>query len=181
VPELVKLLKSPKTQRDACLALGAIGSPSMKPLVKALNAEDPVTRAGAVSALGECFAPSLGNDRNDAELEAIRVEGRVVLPPILQCLGDEDSGVRLSALNALGGIELEQETIVQSVARSLGDSNPAVRRAATIALARHRDAATAQVPLLVEKLKDPDHSVAEGAAFAIRLIVPDKAEELGAR
>jgi HEAT repeat protein len=181
VPELVKMLQRPGLQRDAGLALGAVGSPAMPALVKELSANDPLARAGAVVALGECFNPGLGEYRDAAEIEAVRAKGREVLPAMVRCLDDADPRVRSSALNALGGIEVEQETIIAALVKASADSIPDVRRAALIALARQGGAAAGVVPLLVEKMKDPDRGVAAGAAFAIRMIAPDRAEELGAR
>jgi len=184
VPQLIRSLRHEQTRRIAQIALGAIGSPSVGPLITALADSRPGVRAGAAAALGECVWPTRGAPgelREEREWAAIMAGVSTACPGLIRCLKDADPQVRAAAAATLGKFGLEPSAIVPALAEALNDRDPQVRRAAALALGFFREAAAPAVPALVRLIKDPDAKVSEGAAFAVRLIDPDNAERLGAR
>jgi len=100
-------------QQEAKFALAKIGYPAVKPLIKALLAdENPVVRWRAAEALGD-------------------IEDRRAIKPLIRALYDEDSAVQWRAIEAL--VEIG-EPAMKSLTQALNDPDENVRWSAARAL-----------------------------------------------
>jgi hypothetical protein len=162
VKPLIAALKGdhPLVRRHAAQALGEIKDPrAVEPLIAALRDKDPLIRRHAVEALGKM-----------RDLRAIR--------PLIAVLNDDgESYVRMSAAEALGGVEAPGAA--EALISALEDKHWNVRSRAAKALGRIKDRRA--VEPLVSALKDEDATVRGYAADALGEIKDARAvEPLGA-
>jgi len=90
VPALIELLADEEISEDAARALAAIGPEALESLTSALTNRNPKIGLGAIIALG-----GMGTNA----LQAV--------PVLSRCLNDEQSTIRLAAVEALGKINPE--------------------------------------------------------------------------
>jgi HEAT repeat protein len=149
--------KSAKTRRLAVEAMAATENASvLKPLVEALQDEDPTVRAAAAKGFGklkdERSAPPLItalNDRNAevraAAAQSLRFVGDArAITPLVMALKDTDHGVRWHTANTLKALGWEPGSDTELILRS-------------VALGQHEDAANhggVAVDELVKMLQD---------------------------
>lgn len=139
-------------QGEAKNALVKIGTPSVDPLIIALNNEDPGIRRWAVVALGE-------------------IKDFRAVEPLITLLQDEDFYVRLQVPQALA--EIGDDRAVNPLITSLKDKWSAVRMAAADALAIIKDIPS--VDPLISALQDEDPYVRKQVALALGEIQDNKA------
>jgi HEAT repeat protein len=103
--------------------------------------------------------------RAQAALALAKVGGAEATAALSAAVGDQDPGVRIQAMRAFG--KVEGERAVQTLSGVLmGDRDPQVRRHAAPALAMLR---TLEARWALEAaISDPDQSVSEAAASALR-------------
>ncbi|MCI0455869.1 MAG: HEAT repeat domain-containing protein [Gemmataceae bacterium] len=145
--------------------LGPKASAAAPALVKALADKEPRVRATAAETLGKL--PPTG--ATTGKLDAL--------------LADPDEEVRLSAALArwASSEEKGREKLLEVVARGLGSNRAAVRKRAAVVLGEFGKGAQAAVPALLTVLRDPDASVRQAVAAALRSIDPAAAARAGVR
>jgi HEAT repeat protein len=140
VPSLINLLSDANSEVrwEAAIALGEINDPGSVPsLQQALRDYDKYVRYGAASALRKMgWKP--GSDEEQAfhsvglqEWQAVTQIGEPAIPALSHVLHDEDSDVRMQAIEILGNIG--NEKAVPVLIRSLADEHAGVRWKAVLA------------------------------------------------
>jgi HEAT repeat protein len=130
---------------DLLALMGAIGEPSIEPLVELLRAEQVESRRKAALALGQrrltsaAAVPALTTALTDPEpvvrfwavkaLGAIGQPARSAATPLMSCLNDADADVRWQTIRSIEQLGLQSQAAEKL--RSLRtDPHPAVRQAA---------------------------------------------------
>jgi HEAT repeat protein len=145
VPSLVEVLKNPDPdiRWKAAVALGEIGDHrGISPLVDLLGDSDRFVRSRAAYALVHIGPPAV--------------------PSLTEALNHPDASVRLGAVGALGKIGDPQA--ISALVDALGDRSPDVRQEAISALSSQGERA---IPLLSERLHDPDRFIRRRAVLAL--------------
>jgi HEAT repeat protein len=140
-------------------ALGRIGEPALKGLVRSLEMGEPVTRRLCALSLG-----IMGQD------------GESAAPDLILALRDADPDVRAAAAWAIGRVANASPESVQPLVRALDDDEAEVRAAAACALGEFGDRARWTALSLVNKLKDEDASVRREAARSLGRMGPSAAQ-----
>jgi HEAT repeat protein len=146
-------------------ALGEIGEPAVRALVKQLDMSDPRARVLAIRALGFVFD-----------------EKKVALPRLMALL--EDPALRFEAATALGGISPAARVAIPRLIAALKDPDPAFRARSAETLGRigwarlagqysTQTVARGAVAPLCELLEDADPRVRAAAATALGDIGPE--------
>jgi CubicO group peptidase (beta-lactamase class C family) len=139
----------PAVRERAAIALGAVGSAAIEPLVAALADADPFVAGAAASSLariGRESVPAL-TEALGAPAETVRAGAAIALgklgassrpaaPALVRALSDRDAYVRWCAANALGAAGLATEPVLAALRESLHDADEDVRRGAVLALER---------------------------------------------
>ena len=102
-------------KKDSRIRVGALTSlrvssgviPTLDPILERLYDESPYVRREAVKTLG-------------------RIGNSLIVPYIIQATKDQDAGVRIRAITALGKI-CEREEVIPVISRCMNDPNSAVR------------------------------------------------------
>ena len=140
VPSLIHLLSdaSSEVRWEAAIALGEINDPATTaPLLQALMDHDKYVRYGAASALQNSgWKPASDEERafhlvGLQEWQAVQEIGEPAIPALSHVLHDQDSGVRMQAIEILGSIG--NGKAVPVLMRSLADENAEVRWKAVLA------------------------------------------------
>ncbi|HOD83359.1 MAG: putative lyase [Planctomycetes bacterium ADurb.Bin126] len=118
----------------------AFGSKAIPDLVEALQHEDVFVRRNALFALGHLRDPS-------------------TIPVMVDCLCNEDWGVRDGVPYALSQIEALPSQALERLRQALTHEHPHVRRIAAQTLANVNPVETASVLALVKSAQDPDQDV----------------------
>lgn len=153
--ELIAALRnaSAPARLNAAYTLGAVGEPVVDPLIETLRGcteptevtDEPILThaANALSAIGPAAVPALISALNDDAAWWVRATAADILgdigtpaaeavPALIRSLNDPSEWVRRNAVNALGTIGGEMETLINA----LKDDHPLVRCNAVNALAR---------------------------------------------
>lgn len=120
-------------------SLGRLGDLSLPELIRGLQARDWRIRTGSLIALRinsgkipsyDSVLEKLYDDSHYVRREAVKTLGRIgnytIVPYIIQATKDQDAGVRLRAITALGKIGDKGE-VIPVLSRCLNDSDSAVR------------------------------------------------------
>jgi HEAT repeats/HEAT repeat len=191
-PALGELLSRSNCTQSALAALEKIGTPAVQTLCNALtNASAPVRRAAVMGLFGLCR-----QGRNAAAPDA-DLELHVILPRILDCLFDADPDVRRRAAAAMASINSDSPTasllVLSRLTNWMKDADARVRACALESIGQSAILATLPdgtvlypfgsapgsfgqgakqttvlVPVLVERLDDPDQDVRKKAAAAFK-------------
>lgn len=170
IPALVDALEDSyePVRRNAIYALGAIGKPTVEPLVDTLDSEK---EAFEMEPILHICDPAHG-------LAAI---GASAVPALITALKDERENVRASAAYALGEMGTVAAEAVDGLVALLTDESEEVRRHATSALGMIKVPVSKTVPALVRVLEDrEDTDLAFFAAQALTRIGPDATEAVPA-
>ena len=170
VPALVDALKDSyePVRRNAIYALGAIGKPTVEPLVEALDSEKGAFKMEPI--LHICDAA-----------HGLAATGASAVPALITALQDERENVRASAAYALGEMGPVAAEAVDGLIALLADESEEVRRHATSALGMIKVPSSKTVPALIEVLEDrEDTDLAFFAAQALTRIGPDAVEAIPA-
>ena len=155
VPEVAAHLPDPQFTEEAAVALSFMGRDAFAPLRNAASSEDPVVRREALRSIGKLK-------------ERAPLDGRAVVPLLLEGLADPDPTVRTVAATYLGIIHEEASRTVPALVEALGDEDPAVRSAAAAALGSFTpEAARSAVPALRKAAGDRNEDVAREAGVAL--------------
>jgi len=154
IPEIADELDDPGYAPEAALALSFMGSPAVPTLREAVKADEPVVRREALRSLGKLR-------------ERASIDPQIVVPLLLEALGDPDASVRNVAVTYLGIVRDLPEKEVAGLITALSDSEPAVRQAAAIALAAYGTLAEPAIPALRKAAGDPDDEVKREAGRAL--------------
>jgi HEAT repeat protein len=154
VPDVAATLSDPELTAEAAVALSFMGPGAFPPLSDASSSDDPVVRREALRSLGKLK-------------ERAPLEGRLVLPLLLDGMSDQDAGVRAVAATYLGIIHEQPEESVPVLIESLRDEDVEVRRAAATALGSFGDQAQEAIPALRHASSDRDPDVAREAGRAL--------------
>lgn len=168
VPALMVALtdSNPEVVREARDALGAIGTPALKPLQEALASPDSRVRAGAVIAIGQVGAPAQGAapalfelfDREGESSVRIAVLGALpkikapperLVPLLLNGVKDDQEALRHAAINAIVPLRSGQKLALEGLVAMLADPKAPVRQRAARALGRMGSEAAAAIPALL--------------------------------
>ena len=96
--------------------------------------------------------------------------GSAVPALIESVLTDEDPGVRMRAIRALGAIQMFTPEVVAAIVKAVEDKNDDVRRAAMEVFGKMGSKAVAAMPALNEALKDKVSAVRPRAKIALKKI-----------
>jgi hypothetical protein len=165
---LIQLFEHDELNSTAVAAMVSIGL--VPPLIEALNGTSRLIQRGAVTALGRIGDPDAIPALSDAmkrsepkQRERIvrafaRIEGDASLH-LIQALSDDDTGVRLAALQGL--VLNSSEELMLKLIEMMGDSVAEIRLGVADALQRFGDGRV--VTPLVAALEDSDPRVARQA------------------
>ena len=170
VPTLVDALQDDyePVRRNAIYALGAIGKPTVEPLINALDSEKEAFDMEPI--LHICDAA-----------HGLAATGASAVPALITALEDERENVRASAAYALGEMGPVAAEAVDGLVGLLTDESEEVRRHATSALGMIKVPVSKTVPALVRVLEDrEDTDLAFFAAQALTRIGRDAAEAVPA-
>ena len=140
VQPLIELLndKSSEVRWETAIALGEIGGPgATAPLKKALMDPDKYVRYGAASALLKTGWNPVSEEERAfyyvglQEWEAVKDSGPAAISALSLVLNDQDSSVRIKAIEILGSIG--DKKAIPALMRSLRDENADVRWKAVLA------------------------------------------------
>ena len=137
IPELEKLLESPRHSLRAVSTLQQIGAPAVDALVSALTNKDSEVRRNAALAL-----------------MLLEGEERIkAVPKIVRRLDDADLRIRIQCAAALGRWNSQPQLAVPALVARLDDPDPLVRSTVIQSLADFGPNARAAVPELLVMLK----------------------------
>lgn len=160
IPTLLDALRSriAHVRANAAMGLALHGDPSipMEPLIATLQDYNDDVRNNATYAISQLVRP--GKDRGTTGV-------------LLRALKDENWKVRNQAVRALGTIG-DTEVAPILVRETLDDNLPHVRQNTILALAAMK--ARGAVPLIIEKLRDPEYLVREIAYHSLRELTGEK-------
>jgi HEAT repeat protein len=154
VDEVAAVLDEPGLTAEASIALGYMGPSALDPLEEALDDDDPVVRREALRSIGKLK-------------ERAPLEGRLVLPVLVECMTDPDPGVRAVAATYLGIIHEGPTDAIPALIAGLKDADPEVRRASAAAIGSFGDDAAPALPALKKAASDQHDDVAREAGQAI--------------
>ncbi len=157
IPELVKLSHRLCVHEHVVAALSQIGSPDpaqLKEIASGLRDKDAEARQAAVEYLA----------KSGPGEETIRTLGKA--------MNDPNSGVRLSALQALEEVHPEGEGRLPLLAAFFRDPSPDIRERVVYMVGQLGQDARAAIPLLEQALKDPEPAIALTSAKLLAKINP---------
>jgi HEAT repeat protein len=161
IDEVAESLPDPALTSEAASALSFMGRGAFKPLRQSLTSDDPVVRREALRSIGKLK-------------ERAPLDGRAVLPLLVDGMEDSDPGVRAVAATYLGIVHEEPAEAVRVLTTGLQDSDVNVRRASAAALAAFGAAAEPALPALRKAASDPDADVAREAGVTLVKLQPSK-------
>jgi HEAT repeat protein len=154
IPDVAVALAQPDLTAEAAMALSFMGREAFAPLREALGSDDPVVRREALRSIGKLK-------------ERAPLDGKGVVPLLLDGMRDPDDGVRAVAATYLGIIHEGAEEAVPALIEGLKDPSVEVRRSAAEALGSFGPAAKAALPALRRAMGDKDPDVAREAGLAV--------------
>jgi HEAT repeat protein len=119
-------------------------------IVDGLDAADPTLRSFAAMVLS-----------------MIGPRAKAATPHLLRLMTDQDLGVRVAAMEAIGKIGVASDEVVRSLRQACDHPRERIRESAALALGRLGAGAKAAVPTLVALLHDPNGTVRVAAAEAL--------------
>jgi len=165
--------------------VGAIGAPSVEPLIAALKTEKDTIRWCIVTALGRSNDPraviplinSLNNDPNPVvRMRAASALGYIKDPraiePLIVALDEDRSSIAWDASNAL--VEIGSPA-VEPLIVALNNKNPAIRSAAAIILGVINDVRS--IDPLLDVLKNGNSTIRSYAAQALSMFNDQRVDE----
>ena len=154
IPDVADALDDPEYAPEAALALSFMGSAAVPTLREAVKADDPAVRREALRSLGKLR-------------ERASIDPQIVVPLLLDALGDADASVRNVAVTYLGIVRDSPEKEVAGLIKALADPEAGVRQAAAVALAAYGTLAESAIPALRKAASDPDDEVKREAGRAL--------------
>ncbi len=191
VDELMSHLGSRDRQRwyRTAHALGKIGEPALTRLRESLQSEASRLRAGSALALGwmgESAAPAtnelvvcLGDEDDETRQQASDTLWKIGVPAVeaLQAALDHDSPVvRAGAAYSLAHLDSVPDAVAQRLRELVADENVDVRSRAIEALASVAAEDPANLPALVQAMRDSNESVGQAAVAACLSVSPSLQE-----
>ena len=162
IPSLARLLNSPSLANAVSWALVRIGKDSLPYLTDALTNGPPFARFEVSSAIWWLHA--------DAE-EA--------MPALVECLKDEEIGVRSNAVFSIGRIIKRPDIVVPALVACFEDSDVGIRSSAVTVIREFgKDSEMALASLQHVAEHDPDDHVRQMAAESAKVIVQAKGKSL---
>jgi HEAT repeat protein len=161
IDEVAESLPDPALTSEAASALSFMGRAAFKPLRQSLTSDDPVLRREALRSIGKLK-------------ERAPLDGRAVLPLLVNGMEDKDPGVRAVAATYLGIVHEEPAEAVRLLTTGLQDQEVNVRRASAAALGSFGAAAEPALPALRKAASDPDADVAREAGVTLVKLQPAK-------
>jgi HEAT repeat protein len=146
--------------RDTIVALGQLGEPAVKPLIKGLKSGDVSVRCGCAEALGKigdarAVDPLIKGLKDRTEYQ-VRQDYKMIY----------SQSMRTSCAKALG--DIGDERAVKPLIKMLKDQDPSHREAAMWALAKIGDERA--IEPLIERVNDRYHGLCEIAGDALNQI-----------
>lgn len=115
---------------------------------------------------------------NHIALQELDRFGDLLIPGLIECLGDDDAEVRLLAVALLDEAEQQAKPAVPALIRAIADVDRLVRVTAAQCLAKFGPLATDAVPYLIPWLQDENEYVRLVAAVTVFRLDPTKRDEL---
>lgn len=164
VPKLIELLKDPNwsVRVNSAFALGAIGessAPAIPFLINALDDPNWEVSVNAIKALGQIGPASV-----------------IAVPALSSALKSENALIRINAATALS--EIGEVGIPSLIEAFKSENDVVVRRTIAFAFGRMGRSAKIVIPILKEKLNDPELSVRVAVAGAISLIQTEERDKM---
>jgi HEAT repeat protein len=163
IPQLAQMLAEGQTCNRAAWALINIGTNSLPVQLDALTNGNNYARLEVAGAIGW-----------------FREAGAEAVPALIQCMNDDDSGVRGNAIAALQAIPKLPEIAVPALIAALAD--PDVHDNADTVLRKYAQVeADETIPMLVQAARQEQNPVAIRfrAAEIVRAIAPERAKAEG--
>jgi len=154
VADVAPLLYEPALTAEAAVALSYMGREAFEPLREAGGSNDPVVRREALRSIGKLK-------------ERAPVDGRVVIPRLIEGMKDPDASVRAVAATYLGIIHEEPAQAIPALVAGLQDGDAEVRLASAAALGSFGPSAAPALRALKKAAGDPNGDVAREAGLSI--------------
>ena len=144
---------------------------AMRLALSAIRHSDAEVRQFAAAALGRRIHFFGGSPVPGTwEFAAIPDALKLIIPALIDALGDEDSGVRIHAANALAPIGEAAAAAIPALIRALDDAEPRLRIYAATALGNMGTAAEDAIPALTDLSNGSATQAAQAARDAIEKI-----------
>jgi len=154
VSDVAPLLYEPALTAEAAVALSYMGREAFEPLREASASDDPVVRREALRSIGKLK-------------ERAPVDGRVVIPRLIESMKDSDASVRAVAATYLGIIHEEPAQAIPALVAGLQDGDAEVRLASAAALGSFGPSAAPALRALKKAASDPNGDVAREAGRSV--------------
>jgi HEAT repeat protein len=167
IPQLAQMLKEGRNCNSAAYTLANIGTNALPVLIDALTNGNRIARLEAAGAIG---TPRFGE------------AGEAAVPALVECMRDDDPGVRGNAIAALQAIPKRPDIAVPALIAALADPDASVRGGADTVLRKYAQVeADATIPMLVQAAQHDQNpvSIRFRAAEIVRAIAPERAKAEG--
>ena len=154
IPDVEDALGEPDYAPEAALALSFMGSAAVPTLQGAVKSDEPAVRREALRSLGKLR-------------ERASIDPQIVVPLLLEALGDPDASVRTVAVTYLGIVRDNPKEEIAGLIKALKDPDAEVRQTAAGALAAYGALAEPAIPALKKAALDPDEEVRREAGRAL--------------
>ncbi|HTL16220.1 MAG TPA: HEAT repeat domain-containing protein [Patescibacteria group bacterium] len=162
----------------------AAAMPQFVEMMKQTNAEVALRALQVVDSAGKAGIPVLLDVLTNRQsyvqvyylegaMGRLEADGHFAVPPLVNCLTNQNWGVVVVAARWLGRIRMEPEVVVPALANCLDASDSRVKCAVMQALGEFRTDAAVALPSLIRELNDPDNEVRAAARNALRRVEPD--------
>lgn len=195
LPRIVELLQDQEQAVRIAAAgvlgkLGELAEPAIPHIVALLQDQSPEVRVAAVRSLSrmasleEAYRQQiialLAEEEQPGEVRAAVIEAledfdgdrQVLLPMLVEHVADDETRVRVAAIETLGTLGTLAEPHVSQLTALLEDENWEVRAAAVEALGQMGEIARPAIPQIVALLDDEDWFVRSNAIRAVGALVP---------
>jgi HEAT repeat protein len=180
VPELEPLIWKPNISRFAVGALADINEDGLRAALGGLHSTNTFVRRETAGRLGALGIKRFMTDSTPDQLQLLRRQAGIALPPLIVASTDPDELVRARAVIALGLLGQKPEQVVPVLEKLLrNEKGWRVPSAAAKSLGRFGANAVTAIPALKEALKHQDSRVSGAATNALRAIETLSQEALG--
>jgi len=159
IPELTRLALTSSDDRRSHRCINSLSylGPDALPSLLTIVTNNPLrSRAVAISRLPKFYQ-----------------EARAFVPVLIQCVGDQDNGIALEAVEALGKLRVERSLVLPGLTYALRSPSVPVRLRAMNTIRSISSPTSEAVPFLLPMLTDPEPLVRYAASNALHKIAPE--------
>jgi HEAT repeat protein len=171
IPELKALVDNPKTVRYVALALAEISPDGVEAATTGLRSTNALVRHKTAGVLGLLGLVRFSTNASPAQMELLRTQADIAVPPLIRALSDLDELTRASAATSLGLLGQKPDIAVPALIKNLQESNGwRVPASAAHGLGRFGTNAARALPALKAIAAHQDSRVREAANSAVEAI-----------